>query len=171
MTPRKCGLASGLAGGYRKGMRSGQVVRLGGVVIVVWLAAASSGCSSFNREWEKAAGQTRLKESVTGMWEGTWKSNAGHGSGKLRCILSSEGEGSYVANFESTYWGIFRFGYTAKLAGRPLDERITLAGEEDLGWLRGGKYSYAGYVTAEKFECSYSAKYDNGTFMMTRPGK
>jgi hypothetical protein len=168
---RVSGLASGLAAGYRKGMRSGQVLRLGVVVIVAWMAVACGGCSSFNKQWEQASGQSPTKESVTGTWEGTWTSNSGHGSGRLRCILTQEGEGSYLANFESTYWGVFRFGYTAKLAGQPLDGRITLAGEEDLGWLRGGKYRYAGYVTPEKFECSYAAKYDNGTFVMTRPGK
>src|SRR5437667_145199 len=53
-------------------------VRMGIVGMVV---CCMYGCSSFNREWDKAA--ERPAGGVEGVWAGRWESDAGHGGGAV----------------------------------------------------------------------------------------
>ena len=98
------------------------------------------GCSSFNRDFESAVA-ARSNESegiVEGSWAGRWISDAGHGSGKLRCILTRSSAEQYKARFEATFWGIFRGGYDVMLNAEEVEGVVKFEGEQDLGWLAGG---------------------------------
>jgi hypothetical protein len=126
------------------------------------------GCSNFNREWEKAAAVKQ--EGVEGAWVGRWQSDAGHGEGTLKCLLTRQSNGQYQTRFYATYWGFFRFHTQVMLTGKDQGSSIALAGKEDLGWWKGGVYEYAGMVTPTDFSCTYRSKHDEGTFVMKRPG-
>ena len=143
---------------------SGHLVLLVGLLF--W-----SGCSSFDRDFEKATSALHPAETIAGAWEGRWQSDNGHGCGELLCILTPRADGEYEARFKATYWGILKASYTVTLRGAGHDGKtLLLAGEEDLGWLAGGKYKYQGRVTPSDFTCSYESKYDHGMFTLTRPG-
>jgi len=126
------------------------------------------GCSNFNREWQKAA--ERPAGGVDGAWVGKWESDAGHGGGGLKCLLTKIGEEQYQARFYASYWMIFRFHTQVILGAKWEGSRILLSGKEDLGWLRGGVYEYEGFVTFGEFSCEYRSKHDMGRFIMKRPG-
>ena len=141
----------------------------GNLVLMIGLLVAG-GCSSFERDFKAARAAVQPSESVAGAWEGTWHSDNGHGCGRLRCLLTPQSDGAYQARFKATFWGIFKASYTVTLRGAGQDGRtLLLAGQEDLGWLVGGKYSYRGRVTPSDFACTYDSKYDHGTFTMMRP--
>jgi hypothetical protein len=126
------------------------------------------GCSNFNREWDKAAAQQ--PEGVEGAWVGRWQSEAGHGGGNLKCLLTRRSDGQYDSRFYATYWGFMRFHMPVVLKGTPgVGTKMDVSGSEDLGWLRGGVYEYEGTVTPADFSCTYRSKHDQGTFIMKRP--
>src|SRR5215831_16871942 len=82
------------------------------------------GCSSFNRDWNRAANQSVNEGTVVGAWEGSWMSDSNHHHGPLRCIMSREDDSHYEARFRAGYLGFFRFSYTAHLEFQP----------HDIGW-------------------------------------
>ena len=138
-------------------------------LLLISLAVGGSACSRFDRDWKLAMAMPGPSEGLEGPWEGRWKSDAGHGSGKLRCILSRLSEDEYLARFRATFWGILKAGYEVKLKARPRDGGVEIQGEKDLGSLAGGVYRYEGTVSPTNFSATYSSKNDNGTFEMRRP--
>lgn len=126
------------------------------------------GCSSFNREWKDARVATSPGD-IEGKWQGHWRSDKDDHTGNLRCVVT-RGEGDrYCAHFVATYWKIFAFAYVAELRGTPDGNAIHLSGAQDLGALAGGIYKYDGSATNSDFNCTYSSKYDEGKFIMSRP--
>ena|SRR5687768_14180644 len=145
--------------------------RLGCGLILAALVFAG-GCSSFDRDFKaaRAASQLHPAPSIGGAWEGRWRSENGHGSGKLRCLLTPLSEGAYQARFKATYLGFLKATYNVTLRGAGQEgEAVLLAGEEDLGFFAGGKYQYRGRVTPTGFSCTYDSKHDRGTFTLMRP--
>jgi hypothetical protein len=128
-----------------------------------------TGCSRFDREWKRAAAASPEPGGIEGRWEGKWASINGH-TGRLRCILSPAGEGEYLARFHATFWSICQAEYTVTLRGEQRDGAMRLAGEENLGWLAGGKFEYDADVDPERFVARYRSRYENGEFRMARPG-
>lgn len=127
------------------------------------------GCSTFNRDWKKVAEQPPQPDSIEGRWEGKWLSDVNGHTGRLRCLLSPEGDSRYQARFRATYWKVFRFSYTVPLQFEQRDGLWHFTGEEDLGKLAGGIYSYEGRATPTDFFSTYRSKYDHGIFQMERP--
>ena len=110
--------------------------------------------------------------SVTGRWEGTWRSEVNGHTDQLRCLMTTLTNGLCSARFQAKYRrGIFRFtfGYAVPLSVVNRGGRFEFEGEANLGWYAGGLYRYHGTATATNFTSTYRCKYDHGTFQMTRP--
>src|SRR5205085_4227477 len=88
--------------------------RLGLRAGVLLLAVCLWGCSSFNREWRRAAVASQDENSVAGRWEGYWRSEGGHHGG-LRCLMTPESDSLYQARFRAEYGGFLHLSYTARL--------------------------------------------------------
>jgi hypothetical protein len=127
------------------------------------------GCSTFNRDWKKAAQQPTSPGSIEGRWEGKWVSEVNGHAGKLRCLLSWKGDEHCAARFRATYRKWFRFTYTVTLEVQPHYGGWEFSGEENLGKLAGGIYYYEGRASPTNFFSTYRSKYDHGTFEMHRP--
>jgi hypothetical protein len=134
---------------------------------VAWLAGF--GCSSFNRDWKKAAVTSTPASGLNGRWEGTWRSAVNGHNGKLRALITETGPGKYSARFHAKYQKILSFGYTVPLQVAQTDSGFTFRGEADLGSLAGGLYRYEGHADDTNFTSTYSCKYDHGHFQMRRP--
>lgn len=124
------------------------------------------GCSNFDKNW-RAAGEKSVAPNMEGRWEGTWSSSAGHGGGKLRCLMRKTEEG-YEAQYRATYWGIFNAEYTVIMRTLERDGKLLLTGQHDLGLLAGGKYEFAGEMSGEQFVANYRSAFDAGEFRLLR---
>jgi hypothetical protein len=130
------------------------------------LVLVGSSCSSFNREWRKTGRNPVPSTGLEGRWEGNWLSEVNHHHGKLRCIVSKDGE-VYRARFHAKYLKILSFGYTVALKAEASGERYQFSGEANLG-VMGGIYHYQGHADPTNFLSIYSSKYDRGTFQMQK---
>lgn len=141
------------------------------VAFMLWMLISLSwlttGCSTFNRDWGKAADLPAT--DIHGRWQGTWKSDASGHSGRLRCILKRLSAEEYQARFHAKYQKIFSFSYTVVLPGTSIDGAFQFTGDANLGWYAGGKYHYEGRITATNFFSTYHCKSDYGSFRMSRP--
>jgi len=145
-------------------------IRLRRVVLVVVMTAIvllGSGCSSFNREWKKVGGDSVAGSGLEGRWEGQWISEVNGHHGRLRCLVSKDGD-VYQARFHARYLKILTFGYTIPLKAEAADTGYKFRGEADLGSFAGGVYHYEGNANRTNFYSTYSSKYDHGTFQMQR---
>src|SRR6185503_1791788 len=71
------------------------------------IATATTGCSTFNRDWKRGSADVALAHDIDGRWEGSWLSeNNGH-QGRLRCLVTRLDDRSYRARFKATYWKCF----------------------------------------------------------------
>ena len=134
-----------------------------------FLVLAMAGCSTFHRDWRHAASTSPAPSDITGRWQGSWQSDVNGHHGRLRCLVTREGEGEYHARFHANYLKVFRFGYTVPLSVQEANGAFRFQGEADLGRLAGGRYTYEGKATRTEFFSAYQAKKDHGTFRMTRP--
>lgn len=136
----------------------------------VWVALAlCAGCSSFNREWKKAAAVPVSTNDIVGRWEGSWRSDVNNHNGRLRCLIVKTNDRVYAARFHAKYWKILNFGYTVPLEVRQDSAGYTFKGDANLGKLAGGVYEYRGFASATNFFSTYTSKYDRGSFRMRRP--
>lgn len=127
------------------------------------------GCSSFNRDWRKAANHSVPPDSIEGRWEGSWISDVNGHNGKLRCLLTHEEDSRYRARFRATYWKVLRFSYAVPLEFHQQDTGWEFNGEADLGKLAGGVYHYEGRASVTNLHSTYRSKYDHGRFELRRP--
>jgi hypothetical protein len=127
------------------------------------------GCSSFNRDWQRAATQPVSTNDLAGRWQGTWLSDVNGHTEQLRCLMSRVSDTNYSARFQAKYRKIFRitFSYTVPLVVERREDGFQFQGEADLGWMAGGVYHYRGHADATNFLSTYECKYDQGTFRMT----
>lgn len=133
------------------------------------LVLFACGCSSFNRDWKKAAQTPAAPGSMVGRWEGHWLSDFNGHNGKLLCIVSRQENGDYAARFKATYKKVLKFSYIVPLKVEHTNDVWHFHGEEDLGKLAGGVYQYEGTATLTNFHSTYRSKYDHGVFEMERP--
>lgn len=132
------------------------------------LLAGLTGCSSFDSEYKQAVGSGLPAGSIEGPWEGRWESQAGHGGGPLRCMITKTGPDLYYAKFRAGYWGIFAANEETLLRVSGKDP-IKATGESDLGALKGGLYRYEATITPDKLDATYKSAGDRGVWTMTRP--
>ena len=140
-------------------------------VLVVLFAhlALCSGCRSFDKAWAKAGEEPVTKTSILGRWNGTWTSVVNGHNGALRCLVTQDRNGIFIARFHAVYQKVVGFGYTVPLHATETNGALQFSGEANLGWWAGGVYHYKGYASETNFVSTYSCEYDHGTFQMTRP--
>lgn len=136
-------------------------------MVVLLLAAFLCGCSSFNRDWRRAAAAPQDERALAGRWEGQWRSDEGGHQGGLRCLMTRQNDSLYQARFRATYERVLRFTYTARLEMQRHDLGWEFDGEADLGKL-GGVYYYEGRATPTNLISTYRSKYDHGMFELKR---
>jgi hypothetical protein len=136
-------------------------------VLMPVIVLIGAGCSSFNREWKKVAPNPEAGSALEGRWEGQWISEVNGHRGRLRGLVSKDGE-VYRARFHAKYLKILSFGYTIPLKAEEADNGYKFRGEADLGDFAGGVYQYEGHADTTNFFSTYSSKYDHGTFQMQR---
>ena len=140
---------------------------LGGFLVAALILL--NGCSSFNRDWNKAAAGPAPSGSMSGAWDGSWLSDHNGHTGRLRCLFTENPDGTYQARFRAVYAKIIHVGYTATFRMEPASNGETqFKGGANLGWWRGGVYDYAGHIRSTNFFATYTNKYDYGTFQMHR---
>lgn len=138
-------------------------------VCVALVLLIATGCSTFHRDWRKAAAEPAPASDISGRWEGRWLSDVNGHAGRLRCLIVRLENGRYEARFHANYRKIFSFGYTVPLRAQETAGTLQFKGEADLGRLAGGRYSYEGQASPTNFFSVYRAARDHGTFRMTRP--
>ena len=140
--------------------------------LTIVVALITTGCSSFNREWKAAALHPTPTNTMTGRWEGIWRSEVNGHTDRLRCLITPGTNGTHAARFHAEYKRFFirfKFGYTVPLLLKTNEGRFEFASEANLGWYAGGVYRYRGSVTPTNFFSTFDSKYDRGVFEMTRP--
>ena len=143
--------------------------RLGFVATLALCLLTVTGCSSFNRDWRRAAKNPPAADGIEGRWEGNWLSDANGHNGTLRCLMTKLPDGKYEARFHAKYMKVLGFKSTAFFDVKKNDTNHTFTGDADLGVF--GLYHYDGEVTGDKFHCTYRCSYDHGDFNMSRPAK
>lgn len=131
----------------------------------------TAGCNSFGHAWNTATGHPTDGQSLAGRWEGSWSSDADGHSGRLRCFVTPEANGTYKARFHAIYKKVIGFGYTVPLSVVETNGGFQFSGDANLGWWAGGIYHYEGLVQTTNFSSTYRCRYDHGTFHMTRPAQ
>ena len=139
------------------------------VGLLLLLALVSTGCSTFHRDWNRAAADPIPSHSLEGRWQGNWLSEANRHHGRLRCLISKTADGKYRAQFHANYMKFLSFGYAVVMEVQEKGEDFRFQGRADLGRFAGGEYHYEGQATATNFFSTYNSKFDQGTFRMTRP--
>ncbi len=141
------------------------------VLVLAGLVALLSSCGTiaFDRDWD-AWEEPASEDPMVGRWEGDWESTENGHAGGLRCMLTPEEEGSYLVRFCATYGWFFTYTYDGRFyVSDRTGERVTFRGEEDLGAMFGGVYTYDGFVEGDRFESTYEAESgDRGVFRLER---
>lgn len=136
---------------------------------MLWLGMFFTGCTSFERDWRHARLQPPAPAgTLTGPWQGTWLSEVNGHTGDLRCLVTEKSPEVYEFNFKATYWKIFRYSYIVTMPVTRTASGYAFMGNENLGFLAGGVYSYEGSVNVTNLDATYSCKFDNGVFKLTR---
>ncbi len=143
---------------------------LNSLILLSLFLLVATGCSTFNRDWEKAAAKPNPMD-IQGRWQGSWLSSANSHSGELRCLVEKVSEQKYRARFDSTYKKVLHFKSTVMLKGTNDANGFRFNGKAKLPWWAGGIYHYEGNVSPTNFFSTYKCKYDHGTFQMTRPSE
>jgi len=136
------------------------------------LVLACSACSSFNRDWEAAAGS-----STATRWDGRWTSaqhkahGGGPAGGRLRAIFEPTPEGRLAGRFRAN-WLAFVSSYAMTLEPVASPPRRKGArhfrGTHTLSPLFGGVYRYEAILAGDHFTARYHSSYDVGTFELER---
>ena len=141
-------------------------------LLALFIAIIAVGCSSFDRDWGKAAGQSN--QGIEGRWVGRWHSDHNQHNGVLRCLINKKSEDVYETRFHAKYkLSIFTisYPYDMEMTVTRTDDAFNFKGEADLGWLAGGVYKYDGTGTNNNLAINYRSPKDHGTFNLKRPGK
>lgn len=146
----------------KAGGRGAVAACLGGALLL------AGGCSRFPEKWHTAGRFAPTGDVLDGRWEGTWLSDRNGHTGRLRCVVSKQGENQYEAAFQAKYWRVLTFHYVAPLETRLTETNVLFSGQANLGWWAGGLYRYAGQADTDRWFCTYSNRYDYGTFQMRK---
>lgn len=140
------------------------------IFVIATASLLLAGCSTtFNREYKAALAQPIPTSDITGPWEGNWLSDKNGHTGKLRAVLRQTSADEFDAHFHATFWKVFRASYRVPLKAEVTSGVTTLSGQQNLGRLSGGTYTYQGEATPSTFFSTYKSKYDHGTFELKRP--
>ncbi|MCL2645820.1 MAG: hypothetical protein FWD61_02315 [Phycisphaerales bacterium] len=155
----------------KKGRSFSVVILIVLAVVAVWLIGKTPGCTATPAGFRSEVSSTEPADLFAGAWEGTWNSKSKPLSGRLTAIIEKTPDGNYHASFVSQN----PFGSDDKsvcvfhISDRSPPPTVwQFHGKENLGFLKGGTYTYTGTVDAEKFICTYDSTFDQGTFQMQR---
>lgn len=133
-----------------------------------------SGCA-FERQWRATCDCPCTGRDLAGCWEGTWQSEMNGHHGGLRAVITDQGAGVYDAHFKATFAVVIPYEFQMSLLVADDGTVYTFEGQEDLGLLAGGVYTYRGTASATDFLAHYcaSGNGDHGTFSMSKlcPGQ
>ena len=135
-------------------------------------ALIAVGCSSFNRDWKKAAGQPI--QGIEGRWIGRWHSDHNQHNGVLRCLISKKEGDLYETRFHAKYKLsilTISYPYNMVMTINSNGDTYNFKGEANLGRLAGGVYQYGGTGTTNNLAINYRSPKDHGTFRLQRPGE
>jgi hypothetical protein len=139
-------------------------------LVALGLLLVGTGCSSFNRDWRRAAAHP--EGGISGAWTGSWKSDRNGHTGALRAVITRRSASVYEARFRATFWKVFSGGYAVHLTAFPKDGEYSLSGSADLGnflfWPL-GDYACTGTATPESLTARYTNRHDFGVFELKRP--
>jgi hypothetical protein len=137
----------------------------GGAVCVI---GKGCGCASKPDGWRAQAPPMPPADLMAGAWEGTWASDSKPIKGDLSANIEKLSKGVYHASFTSQT----NFGLTDESVCvfhvTPKNGLWEFEGSEDLGFFKGGTYTYKGTVNGEDFVCTYDSTFDKGVFRMRR---
>ncbi len=105
---------------------------------------------------------------LVGHWVGAWYSDARGYGDDLECIIVKLTDTKYEARFKATFWKVFTWRQRVLLTVGKGEAEWTFEGEQDLGWIAGGLYTYKGTTDGETFESTYKARSDAGSYTMKR---
>ncbi len=141
-------------------------------LLVFFAALITVGCSSFNRDWKKAAGQPI--QGIEGRWIGRWHSDHNQHNGVLRCLISKKEGDLYETRFHAKYKLsilTISYPYDMVMTINSSGDTYNFKGEANLGKLAGGVYRYDGIGTTNNLAINYRSPKDHGTFRLQRPGE
>jgi hypothetical protein len=126
-----------------------------------------TGCSTFDHDFDAARAAGHAPDGVEGAWAGNWESHNGHGGGSLRAIFTRTAPDTIHARFRSGFWKLFAAEDSVDFKATGTNP-VHATGDADLGFLKGGVYHYDATITPTTFDATYTMKFDNGVFSMTR---
>ena len=128
-------------------------------------------CSSYQRDFKKAAKKFKPQQSPEGPWKGTWKSEKNGHQGPLWCLVSQDPTNPDLWNFRyRAGWGVLQFGdYTHQVATK-LKSNGTLPVKGSMTLPKGfGTYSVEGELTPTRFSLEYEGSGDQGIMNLSHP--
>lgn len=143
------------------------------LVAALLLALSFSSCASrFKQDWKKAAAspETTSPRSVSGAWQGTWKSEATGHHGTLKAVATAlDRDCTYAFQYRATWRNILSATFESEHALTLRGKDFILTGQHNLGPLFGGVYHYDGIATPTALKCRYRNNLDHGVFELQRP--
>jgi hypothetical protein len=141
-----------------------------------------ASCTSFDQKFMGTTplpGGSNPAAPIAGKWEGTWQSDATDYQGHLQSLIfykaptvvDKEQALQYSAEFQLRLFEIPFDNFTVLLSGAPQpDGKIHFKGKKDMGYHKGGIWTFDGYVypDQDEFYCDYNSDKDCGTFKMRR---
>jgi hypothetical protein len=128
-----------------------------------------TGCSSFEREWRQCQNYAYPERELAGCWEGEWRSELNERAGRLRAIITKDGEHSYRARFKAKYAGVIPYEFDVPLEVSEDGQQCSFQGQEDLGRFIGGVCDFSGHADDAKFQATYTTdKADHGSFELKK---
>ncbi|MBU6293201.1 MAG: hypothetical protein KJS91_00845 [Planctomycetes bacterium] len=100
-------------------------------------------------------------------WKGQWTSDSTGHKGPLRATVVQEGPDSYKARFAGRFAGVVPFMYTSKMQVTGVENgRVHLAADRKLPMF--GQFSTRAVIDGDRFDATFKAKNDQGSFRMER---
>ena len=140
------------------------------LILGIFAALIAIGCSSFNREWKKTAGQPI--QGIEGRWIGRWHSDHNQHNGVLRCLINKKEGNLYETRFHAKYKLsilTISYPYNMVMTINSSGDTYNFKGEANLGRLAGGVYRYDDIGTTNNLAINYRSPKDHGTFRLQRP--
>ena len=131
-------------------------------LILTCITLVASGCAHL--------GESGNETSAAGFYDGHWYGpNPENALGQLTCTITSTGDDTWDALFFATFGG--QGEYEVELKGVTEGDTIIFEGSVDLGVTSGGVFDWGGTIKGEVFDGSYTSKFINGTFKMSKAEK
>jgi len=155
---------------------SSQSVKPLTLALMLFGCTAMLGCHSGFHKRFAAAPVSADADDMTGAWDGYWINTRSFHAGRLRAIVSRDGDQKYKVDFLAGFKALVipcAAQYSIELQGTKADGRVEFTGENDLGFFfgSGGVYTYRGYADGSNWVSTFQSKSGNGEFRLKRPNR